>query len=191
MSDDPVLWFLARASGLVSLLSLTVAVVLGIAAGARTSFVPRFVTQGLHRAAALTGVLLLLVHVGTVVVDPFVAVKWTDIVIPFRADYQPLWLGLGALAVDTFAVVVVTTLIRHRLGPQWWRWIHRGAYGGFALSMVHGVGAGTDAGEPIVAATTAVAAGVVVASVCMRMWHATRAGRGRYDAQRGPVDVNP
>jgi sulfoxide reductase heme-binding subunit YedZ len=191
MSDDPVLWFLARASGLVSLLSLTVAVVLGIAAGARTSFVPRFVTQGLHRAAALTGVLLLLVHVGTVVVDPFVAVRWTDVVVPFRADYQPLWLGLGALAVDTFAVVVVTTLIRHRLGPQWWRWIHRGAYGGFALSMVHGVGAGTDAGEPIVAATTAVAAGVVVASVCMRMWHAAGAGRGRYDARRGPVDVNP
>lgn len=189
MTDDPILWFLARASGLISLLALTIAVVLGIAAGARTTFLPRFVTQGLHRAAALTGVVLLLLHVVTVVVDPFVDVRWTDIVIPFRADYQPLWLGLGALAVDTFAIVVVTTLVRHRLGPQWWRWIHRGAYGGFALSMAHGVGAGTDAGEPIVAATTAVAAGVVVASVCLRMWHAAVAGRGRYDAQLQRADV--
>lgn len=184
-TSEPVLWFIARASGLVSLLALTLAVVLGIAAGARSAAVPRFVTQGIHRAAALTGVLLLVVHVTTVVVDPFVPLEWTDVWWPFDADYRKLWTGLGTLAVDVLLVVVASSLLRHRMSPHTWWLLHLSAYAAYGLSVAHGLGAGTDAGEPLVVATTFGSVGAVVAALTLRVWRARGREHTKYDAGLG------
>lgn len=185
-TTEPVLWFVARASGLVSLLALTLSVVLGIAAGARSGAVPRFVTQGLHRSAALTGVLLLVVHVGSVVMDPFVPLEWTDVWLPFNAGYRPLWTGLGTLAVDVLILVVVSSVLRYRMGPRTWWLLHLSAYAAYGLSVAHGLGAGTDAGEPLVVATTVGSVGVVIAALVLRLWRARGPNGTRHDAGLGP-----
>ena len=175
--EVPVLWVLARSSGLVAMGLLTLSVLLGIAAGARTSpsWWPRFVTQGLHRWTAATGVLLLVAHVGSVVLDPHAAIDVVDVVVPFDADYRSLWTGLGTVAVDLLLLVVVTSLLRSRLRPRLWRALHLCAYAAWALAVAHGVGAGTDAGDRWVAATTAASVGLVVASAAVRL----RRDRGR------------
>ncbi len=185
-TSEPVLWFVARASGLVSLLALTLSVVLGIAAGARTTAVPRFVTQGLHRAAAMTGVLLLVVHICSVVMDPFVPLEWTDVVLPFDTDYLTLWTGLGTLAIDVLIVVVVSSLLRHRMGPRTWWLIHLSAYAAYGLSVAHGLGAGTDAGEPLVVAMTVGSVGAVLAALALRLWRSRGPNAPRHDAGLGP-----
>ena len=180
---EPVLWYVARASGLVSLLLLTVSVLLGIASGARGPVLPRFVTQRLHRASALTGVLLLVVHVVAVVVDPYVSLNWYDVWWPFAADDQRLWTGLGTLAVDLLVLVVATSIVRHRVGARAWRRIHLTAYAVYALSIGHGVGIGTDSLTPWAAAMTATSAGLALAALGVRV-RRDRDRRGkRYNAE--------
>ncbi len=185
-TSEPILWFIARASGLVSLLALTLSVVLGIAAGARTAAMPRFVTQGLHRAAAMTGVLLLVVHVCSVVMDPFVPLEWTDAVLPFDTDYLTLWTGLGTLAIDVLIVVVVSSLLRHHMGSRTWWLIHLTAYAAYGLSVAHGIGAGTDSGEPLVVAMTVGSVGAVLAALALRLWRSRGPNAPRHDAGLGP-----
>ncbi len=185
--DLPVLWVLARSSGLVAQGLLTVSVLLGIAAGARTTPWPRFLTQGLHRWTAATGVLLLVVHVASVTADPHAAVAALDVVVPFRSGYRAGWTGLGTLAVDVLLVVVATSLLRTRMRPHVWRAVHLAAYAGWALAVAHGVGAGSDAQRPWVAATTAVSVGLVVASLGVRLRRGPSLGR----SSRRPVAQVP
>ena len=54
--------------------------------------------------------------------DPYAQLRLVDFVVPFLGAYRPLWLGLGTLAFDLLAVVVVvTSLLRHRLGVRVFR----------------------------------------------------------------------
>jgi hypothetical protein len=104
------------------------------------------VTQGLHRAAAVTGLVLLVVHIVTMVVDPHAELGLADVVVPFGAGYRALWTGLGTLAVDLLLLTLLTTLWRRRLSPRLWRGIHLTAYAACGVAIAHGIGAGTDAG---------------------------------------------
>jgi len=145
--DGPFLWYLNRGTGFVILALFTITTVLGVLstgskAGKR---VPSFVTQAVHRNIALLSVVLLVVHVCSAVVDTFVDIRWWQAVVPWvGSTYQPLWLGLGTLALDLILVITVTSLLRTRLSHRTWRAVHLSSYLGWVLSVVHGIGIGTD-----------------------------------------------
>lgn len=103
-----------------------------------------FAGVGLHRNAALFAVVLLVIHIVTAVVDPHVAIGWLAVVVPFTSHYEPVWLGLGALAIDLTAAVVVTSLLRFRLGLRLWRAVHWLAYAAWPVAAIHGIGAAAD-----------------------------------------------
>ena len=65
---------------------------------------------------------------------------------PFVGEYEPLWLGLGAVALDLIAVVVVTSLLRQRMQHRAWRLLHLSSYPLWLMSLLHGIGMGTDLG---------------------------------------------
>ena len=92
-------WYLTRASGTVSLILLTAALVLGILSTGRVHSRrwPRFVVDGIHRSSSLLAVAFLTVHVLTAVLDSFAPISLADAFIPFAGTYRPLWLGLGAV----------------------------------------------------------------------------------------------
>ncbi len=163
------LWVLSRATGLVSLVLLTLVVVLGIVVRRRAQVgrLPGFVLVGLHRNASLVAVALLVVHVVTVVADSYVSIRWWDAVVPFAGTYHPFWLGLGTLAVDLLAVLVLTSLVRHRMPVRAWRALHLTAYACWPIALVHGVGIGTDMRA---APGLAVAAGCALAGVGAVLW---------------------
>jgi methionine sulfoxide reductase heme-binding subunit len=140
------LWYLSRATGLVAFLLLSLVVVLGvtIARRGRVPGLPRFAGVGLHRNAALFAVVLLVIHIVTAVLDPYVAIGWLAVVVPFTSSYEPLWLGLGALAVDLTVAVVVTSLLRFKLGIRLWRAVHWLAYAAWPVAAIHGIGAAAD-----------------------------------------------
>lgn len=141
-----VLWYTARGTGVVALLLLTATVALGAAGTARleTSRWPRVVTAQLHRHLSLLVVAFVAVHVSSTVLDPFAPVGWGAAVIPFTSAYRPVWLGLGAVAFDLLLAVLVTSLLRARLGHRAWRAVHWLAYGSWPVALWHGLGAGTD-----------------------------------------------
>jgi len=65
--------------------------------------------------------------------------------VPFTTAYRPLWLGLGALALDLVVALTVTSLLRQRIGHGVWRTLHWTAYACWPIAFVHGLGAGSDA----------------------------------------------
>jgi methionine sulfoxide reductase heme-binding subunit len=67
-----------------------------------------------------------------------------DAFIPFISPYRPLWLGLGAIALDLLIALTVTSLLRARLGHRSWRLVHWTAYLCWPLAVLHGLGTGSD-----------------------------------------------
>lgn len=143
------LWYLARASGVVSLVLLTLVVVLGIVTRARGSLGSltgnsRLVVVSLHRSASLLAVAFLGIHITTLMFDPYAQLKLVDLVVPFTSSYRPLFVGLGALALDLLGALVITSLLRQRIGRRVWRAVHWLAYGLWPVALLHGIGSGTD-----------------------------------------------
>jgi methionine sulfoxide reductase heme-binding subunit len=164
-------WYLMRATGVVALALLTVTVVLGLLNRSRVTSErwPRFVIDRVHRNASLLAVVFLCVHIATAATDSFVAVDLVDAFIPFGGTYRPLWVGLGAVAVDLLVAVIVTSLVRVRLGVKTWRGVHWLAYLAWPVAVTHGLGMGTDSGQPWMLVIDAICIGSVLAALGIRV----------------------
>jgi methionine sulfoxide reductase heme-binding subunit len=148
---DPILWYVDRASGLVALMLLTTAVVLGVVSVMRVHSPrwPRFALSRLHRNLALLALVFGAVHVLTSVIDTFVPITVADAFVPFAGSYRPFWLALGTIGADLMLAVLITTALRRRLGFQAWRSVHMLSYGCWGASVVHSIGIGSDARSAI------------------------------------------
>jgi hypothetical protein len=139
-------WYLTRSSGAVALILLTLALALGVIDLRRwsTESWPRFVVDSLHRNVSLLALAFLCLHILTAVLDTFAPISLVNAVIPFTGSYRPFWLGLGALAFDLILAVILTSLLRRRLGHTIWRTTHWLAYASWPIALLHGLGTGSD-----------------------------------------------
>ncbi|MHC3470981.1 ferric reductase-like transmembrane domain-containing protein [Streptomyces sp. 7R007] len=178
------LWYASRAGGSVALILLTATVVLGIASGGRATprRIGRFEIGLLHRNLSLLTLVFLAVHVLTAVLDPFVHLSWAVSVVPFGASYRPLWLGLGTAALDLLLAVLVTSVLRLRMGVRRWKAVHRLAHAAWPAALFHGVGTGTDIRLPLQLWLYAACLASAVAAV---WWRLATAGPGRVLARLG------
>ncbi|MER6227451.1 hypothetical protein ABT189_44060 [Streptomyces sp900105755] len=111
------------------------------------------------------------------VVDGYVNITALDALVPFVSDYQPLWLGLGTIALDLLLAVLVTSLLRDRIGHRAWRAVHWLAYASWPVALVHGIGIGTDAGTDWMTWLTVSCVATVVTAFALRTAQAARAAR--------------
>jgi len=176
------LWYLTRATGLISLILLSATVVLGIVAsvGWTATQWPRFVSQAVHRNLSLFCIALVAIHIVTTVADGFVPINYLDAFIPFLTPYRPLWIGLGALAFDMLLAVGITSGLRRRIGARVWRGVHYLAYVCWPIAVLHGLGSGSDARLSIMVLTEVVCIAAVVSAVAWRLV----AARGLTSARR-------
>jgi methionine sulfoxide reductase heme-binding subunit len=144
--QGPGLWYVTRATGLVSLVLLTLSVLLGLLVAGRFTSErwPRFLTQGLHRNLSLLVLVFLALHIGSTVLDTYTSISLAAAFIPFASAYHPLWLSLGAVALDLLIALIVTSLVRNRLGYRAWRRLHWLVYACWPVAVAHGLGIGTD-----------------------------------------------
>ena len=165
------LWYLGRGTGVVSLVLLTLVVGLGIAtrSGRPLPGLPRFAVTALHRNASLLAVVFVVVHALTLLFDPYAQLDVLALVVPFTAAAQPFWYGLGALALDLLLALVVTSLLRGRIGPRVWRAIHWAAYAAWPIALAHGLGSGTDAGTGWMLTITGICVAAVLGAVGWRL----------------------
>lgn len=181
--NNTLLWYTARAAGLVSLVFLTAVMVLGLLARMRVEGRgwPRFLTAAVHRDLALLSLVFLVIHIVTAVVDPFTSLGLGAAVVPFGSYYRTFWLGLGTLAVELTLALVLTSLVRRWIGQRAWRGVHWVAYAIWPMAVVHGVGTGTDAFSLwSLAVTVACVASVAVAL----MWRVDLGRRDPLHAER-------
>ncbi len=109
---------------------------------------PRFVTATLHKNISLLSVAFLATHIATTLLDPVSPIHLLNAIVPFTGRYRPLGIGLGVVAVDLLAALVITSLLRHRIGYRVWRAVHWSAYACWPVAMLHGLSSGTDAAAP-------------------------------------------
>ncbi len=169
--SSTTLWYLTRGAGLVSLVLLTASVVFGIVQVQRWAGEgwPRMVIAGLHKNISLLVLVFLALHIVTAVLDSFAPIHWISAVIPFTSPYRPLWLGLGALAVDLLIALVVTSLLRSRLSLSTWRLVHWSAYACWPIAFVHGLGTGSDGRVGWVQVLDIACLAAVVAAIAWRL----------------------
>ncbi|MGD0698774.1 MAG: ferric reductase-like transmembrane domain-containing protein [Trebonia sp.] len=132
-------WYASRATGVVALLLLTGVMVLGMLVNrqGRLPGLPKFAVTGLHRNLSLLAVAFVALHVLAAVADSYVNIPITAVVVPLASPYERFWLGLGAVSLDLFVAVIVTSLLRRHLSRGAWRAVHLLSYLSWPVAWVH------------------------------------------------------
>ncbi len=184
VSSGPSLyWYLTRSTGAVASLLLSLSIVLGVLDVQRWSTArwPRFIVDSLHRNASLLAMVFLVLHILTSVLDSFAPIGLLDAVIPFAGSYRPFWLGLGAVSFDLLLAVVITSLLRQRMGFDSWRAVHWLTYASWPVALLHGLGSGSDVKSAWLLVLSVGCAAAVLAAVLARVlrgWPANLGVRG-------------
>jgi sulfoxide reductase heme-binding subunit YedZ len=84
------------------------------------------------------------------------------------------------VALDLVLLLVVSSLLRRRIVPRAWRWLHWGAYLCWPAAVAHAVGTGTDRASGWLLAVVAACAAAVAAAAVWRL-------AGRTFEPDGPV----
>lgn len=166
MITGSILWYASRATGVISLVLFSLVAILGILINrqGRLPGLPRFAVTGLHRNLSLLTVAFLGTHIVTAIADGYAQIPWLSTIVPFTSGYERLWIGLGTVAVDLMAAVIVTSLLRNRLTPALWRAVHWLAYACYPVILVHSLGASKDLRSGwLLALTMATVFGVITA----------------------------
>lgn len=90
MTGVPVAWLIARSSGLVAIGLLTLSVWLGLAMSTRLLGPKRQKPLlSLHRTLAWTGLSMVGLHAGAVLLDPVLHLGFLSVLVPGAATFRP------------------------------------------------------------------------------------------------------
>ncbi|QCB98853.1 iron reductase [Arthrobacter sp. PAMC25564] len=140
------MWAFGRVSGFISLILFTGSVLLGILtrSGRPLLVLPRFSITLLHRNISVLATVFLGLHVGSLLLDSYARLNVVDVLVPFLGSYRPFWQGLGTAALDLVLAIVVTGLLRQRIGQRTFRAVHWLSYAMWPVALAHAIGNGTD-----------------------------------------------
>jgi len=181
-------WLASRASGIVALALISLSVMLGLAMAGRVSREPKLrkAMIAVHEHAALAALIAIAVHGITLLGD-----KWLDpgvpgILIPFRMEHEPLYTGLGILGGYLAAALGLSFYARRRIGTKRWRSLHKATILVYVLSVIHTLGAGSDAGTPWLRAQLVLTGAPILFLLVMRVLPAAaRSSAGASAARPG------
>lgn len=138
----------------------------------------------LHSYATITGTFCAILHAMLLIVDTYMPFSWKEILLPFAAQNDPLWNGLGSLALYGTLVIILTTDLRAKLNQTLWRLIHIGSYPTLVMAMIHGIEMGTDSHTPLMYLLYVSTFGILLLLVVIRMF-VGRKKTDAYSANRG------
>ena len=162
LAHVPVAWYVARAAGLVSFGLLTLSVWLGLGMSTRLLLRHQKRLLAWHRTLAWTGLSMLALHAGALLLDPTLHFGLASVLVPFASPWRPAAVAAGVVAGWLALTLAVSFRLRHRIGQKGWRRLHYAGFGAFVLALGHALTSGTDlrgVGGPALAA---LAAGPVV-----------------------------
>ena len=133
----------SAASGVISLVLLTAVVVLGVLLNRRRlGPLSRYDGIRLHQNLSLLTLAFLALHIATAIASPYGGLGPASAVVPFLGPRDRGWLALGVIASDLAIALVVTSLLRRRLGRRAWQAVHWLAYACWPAALAHSVGTG-------------------------------------------------
>jgi DMSO/TMAO reductase YedYZ heme-binding membrane subunit len=149
ITSSKMIWYVMRASGVVSLGLLSLVVVLGLLTTARASTrrTPAFVTAELHKRLTIFTMAFLGIHILSAVLDTYVHIGLLGVVVPLTSHYRPLATGIGTVAFDMLLAVALSSAFRQRMSARAWRTVHWLSYGCWPVAVLHSVVIGTDVAQ--------------------------------------------
>ena len=94
-----------------------------------------------HRRFALIGAAFFLFHPVPMLFAPKTTggLSLRQVLTPFTAERQTLFVGLGTLAFYVLVVTIVSSLLMKRMKYSYWRTLHYGTYLLLGLGLAHGL----------------------------------------------------
>lgn len=140
-------WYVARASGWVAWLLLVVSVGWGLLSVIRLSRRPGRARRWnvIHRTVGWWTAVLVGLHLAMIAADDVVEFTLVEMTVPLASDWRPAAVAWGVIALWGVVIVLVTSVLRHRLPRPVWRATHLLSIVALAAASIHAVTAGTDA----------------------------------------------
>jgi predicted ferric reductase len=141
----PIAWLVARSAGLVAFGLLTLSVWLGLAMSTRLLGPKRQKPLlALHRTLVWTGLSMVGLHVGALLLDPVMHFSLFAVLVPGAAHWRPGAVAMGVVAGWLALMLAVSFRLRRWIGQKTWRRLHYASFAAFALSLGHALAVGTD-----------------------------------------------
>jgi sulfoxide reductase heme-binding subunit YedZ len=165
------IWLAARAAGIVTFLLLTFQICLGLILSHPTNKSTWKLSKRIfpwHEHLWVFVMAFLLVHIVSIVLDPYAKVTVIGALIPGLSEYRSSAVAIGTMALYAFLVTALTARYTKLLPSGVWLKLHRLSLIVWVFAWLHSVLAGTDSGALFV---MYVATGLaVVFSGAYRYW---------------------
>ncbi|HEY7282549.1 MAG TPA: ferric reductase-like transmembrane domain-containing protein [Actinomycetota bacterium] len=145
--SSQVLWYSARAAGIVAWALAASAVAWGLVVSTR-AVAPRPRPAwwfDLHRFLGGAAVVFTAVHVASILLDTYVHFGLVNVLVPLTGTWHPVAVAWGIVAMYLLVAVEVTSLLRARIPRRLWRGVHFATFGLYLVATVHALSVGTDA----------------------------------------------
>jgi hypothetical protein len=111
---SPLLWYFTRTTAVSAYVTLSFAAMLGMLRGVARGSGERlsWVTDELHQVLATVFAALVVLHLVTLIFDPYLPFSLTNILLPVNEPFRPLAVDLGVVGLYTLVVVLCSTWIR-------------------------------------------------------------------------------
>jgi hypothetical protein len=162
LANAPVAWYLARAAGLVAFGLLTLSVWLGLSMSTRLATRLQKRLFGWHQTLAWTGLSMLGLHAGALLLDPTIHFGLPSVLVPFASAWKPGAVAAGIVAGWLTAMLAVSFRLRRLIGQKGWRRLHYASFAAFVLALGHALTAGSDLKGISGSVLAALAAGPVI-----------------------------
>jgi hypothetical protein len=166
-----MLWFVARAGGIVAWALAAASVIWGLALSTHVmGRKPRPAWLfDLHRFLGGLTLIFTGVHVAAVLMDTYVHFSLISVLVPLTGAWHPVAVAWGIVAMYLLLAVELTSLARTRISKRLWRRVHFASFALFLFSTVHGLAAGTDGRSPGFVIAAIGTSGIVVALTALRL----------------------
>jgi predicted ferric reductase len=143
-------WYVARSSGIVAWVLVTVSVVWGLLLSTRLLDrrpSPKWLLD-LHRYLGGLAVVFTGFHLAGLVADNYIHFDIASLLVPMASDWKPGPVAWGIVALYLLGAVEITSLLMKHMSRKLWHGIHLLSYLLFWTAAIHGATAGTDAANP-------------------------------------------
>jgi sulfoxide reductase heme-binding subunit YedZ len=139
-------WYMARAGGIVAYLLLWLSTIWGLILSTKVTarLIPAPVAYGAHEFLALLAVLFTALHAGVLLGDEYIKFNIFHLAFPFTAPYEPVWTGMGTIALYLSITMTGSFYVRKQIGQKLWRTLHYFTFVAYTLALSHGLMAGSD-----------------------------------------------
>ena len=178
---NPLLWYVTRAAAVSAYITLTATVVLGIIRSLTRVGRIRvtWMLDEAHQVLALLTAAFVTLHLLSLMFDPLIPFSLLNVLLPIAEPYRPLAVDLGVLALYGLAIVLVSSWLRRSISHARWRALHYTSFAVFLLVTLHGILAGSDAGQPWMRLVYVGAGGAAGLLVLMRLLWSSRDRSGQ------------